>query len=258
MNSLHFKPLYLVIAALLLLNASCVSRKPVVYFQGLEELQQQQQKLQNNIKIEPDDALIIRVSAPEQEAALPFNLTEMVGSLERVQGNVALVPYKVSKEGTINFPVLGEIKVTGYTVQELSKKLEEQIEDYVKDPIVNVRIENFEITVLGEVRSPGTFPVENDFISLPKALGNAGDILLTGKRDNILVMRTENGITKYAYLDITDANVLNSPFYHLKQNDVVYVEPIAPRRQAAGYLGTVGTYVGVFSAVISIVLIFTR
>ncbi|GAA4313803.1 polysaccharide biosynthesis/export family protein [Pontixanthobacter gangjinensis] len=240
----------------LLLITSCVSKKKVAYFQNLEN----QKSLPNNIEIQPDDLLTIRVSAPEQEAALPFNLTKTVGGGGNMgNANVELETYMVSNDGTIEFPVIGTVEVQGYTSIELASKIKELVSPYVKDPIVNVRILNFKISVLGEVRSPGLYKVEDDYISLPQALSMAGDIMISGKRKNVLVMREgKNGEKRHAYLDLTDANVINSPFYNLQQNDVVYVEPTGAAKQGAGYLGTVSRYLGVASVAISLVLLFTN
>src|SRR5690606_2157521 len=110
----------------------------------------------NNIEIKADDVLTIRVSAPEQEAAIPFNLTKSMASQQNLRGNVELETYLVSNEGTIQFPVVGTIKVNGLTNIQLAEKIKNEIAIYVKDPIVNVRILNFQISVLGEVHRPGT------------------------------------------------------------------------------------------------------
>ncbi|MGM0934469.1 MAG: polysaccharide biosynthesis/export family protein [Bacteroidota bacterium] len=250
----------LAILSLLFLN-SCVSRKNIAYFQDLKEAQKR--NTDNNIRIKPDDVLTIMVSAPEQSAALPFNLTKSIAAMEGGGGsmaNVELQTYLVSDAGTIKFPVIGSVAVQGLTNLELAAKLEEEITPYVKDPLVNVRNMNFQISVLGEVGNPGTFAIDpdQDHLSLPKALGLAGDVLLTGKRKEILVMREENGVNTHAYLDLTDPAVLDSPYYNLRQNDVVYVEPIGPKIQSASYLGTATSYLSVVSVITSLILIFTR
>ena len=240
-----------------ILTSSCVSKKKVAYFQGLED----QKSLPNNVEIQADDLLTIRVSAPEQEAALPFNLTKTVGAATNgaAAANVELETYMVANDGSIDFPVIGRVEVAGYTSIELAKKLKEMVSPYVKDPIVNVRILNFKVSVMGEVASPGLYRVEDDYISLPQALSMAGDVLITGKRKNILVMREgKDGEKLHAYLNLTDADVINSPFYNLQQNDVVYVEPTGAAKQGAGYLGTVSRYLGVASVAISLVLLFTN
>jgi polysaccharide biosynthesis/export protein len=242
----------------LVLFTSCVTRKNISYFQGLEKVQKL--NTDNNLTIKPDDVLTIRVSAPEQEAALPFNLTKSVGGMSggAAAANVELETYLVSDEGTIQFPVLGTVKVAGYTNNELSLKLKEKLTAYVQDPIVNVRILNFQISVLGEVSAPGTFQIEDDHISLPKALGLAGDIPLSGKRTNVLIMREQGGEVVHEYLDLTNPEIIQSPFYQLQQNDVVYVEPSGPKRQTAGYIGTASTYLAIFSTIVSLVILITR
>lgn len=231
----------------------------MVYFQNIEQLKKSENRRSgNNLEIQPDDVLTIRVSAPEQEAALPFNLTKSIASQERVMGEVELETYLVSNEGTIVFPVVGTIEVKGLTNMELAKKIQDQISEYVKDPIVNVRILNFQISVLGEVNNPGTFSIEDDHITLSKALSMAGDLTIFGKRDNILVMGEDGDHKTYAYLDLTDANTVNSPHYNLRQNDVVYVEPRGTRRQSAGSTGLASTYLSIVSVLASLVILITR
>lgn len=262
MNTPQFLKLPLLFLLVSLMMGSCVSRKNIAYFQGLEEAQPR--NMDNNIRIKPDDVLTIMVSAPEQSAALPFNLTKSIMAMDGATGgamaNVELQTYLVSDKGTIRFPVIGSVAVQGLTNLELSAKLEEEIARYVKDPLVNVRNMNFQISILGEVGNPGTFVIDpdQDHLSLPKALGLAGDVLLTGKRKEILVMREENGVNTHAYLDLTDPAVLDSPYYNLRQNDVVYVEPIGSRRQSTSYLGIAASYLSVVSVITSLILIFTR
>lgn len=242
---------------LLLLVSSCVTRKDMVYFQENKEAQVNFFP-DENISIKPGDLLTIRVSAAEQEAAQPFNLVKSVASLDRVGGQVELETYMVSQKGTIEFPVVGILEVAGLTNYELADKIKAEIREYVTDAIVNVRILNFQITVLGEVNNAGTFKIEDDHISLSNALGLAGDLTIWGKRDNILVMREENGKKVEAYLDLTDSKVVTSPYYYLRQNDVVYVEPKASRRQASSGLGVAANYLSFLSVIISLVIVFTR
>lgn len=230
----------------------------MVYFQEIQQLQQGMDRAeQNNLEIEPDDVLTIRVSAAEQQAATPFNLTKTVGA-QGLRGDVELETYLVSDEGTIEFPVLGTIEVEGMTNIQLSERIKEMLAEYVDDPIVNVRIMNFHVSVLGEVNRPGRFPVEDDHITLAEALGLAGDLTIHGKRTNILILGKENGVNTYNYLDLTDANVVKSPYYNLRQNDVVYVEPRASKRQTAGSLGVTATYLSIASVIASLVVLITK
>lgn len=237
---------------------SCVSQQDMVYFKKAKTQDRIAYTTVENLKIKPGDLLTIRVSAEEQEAAQPFNLTQSIASAERVGGNVQLETYMVSQEGTILFPVVGSVAVKGFTTLELADKIKEEIREYVRDPIVNVRILNFQISVLGEVRGPGTFEIENDHISLPKALGMAGDLTIFGKRNNVLIMREQNGEMITSYLDLTDPNVVSSPYFNLQQNDVVYVEPKVARVQSAGALQLTSRYLSIASVITSLVILFTR
>lgn len=232
----------------------------MVYFQNVEQLRETEgRRSGNNLEIQRDDLLTIRVSAPEQEAAIPFNLTKSIISQDRMMGDVQPETYMVSNEGTIIFPVLGTIEVKGLTTFELANKINQQITSYVKDPIVNVRILNFQISVLGEVNNPGTFSIEDDHINLSKALAMAGDLTIFGRRDNILVMgEEEDGEKTYAYLDLTDAKVVKSPLYNLRQNDVVYVEPRGTKRETAGSTGLASTYISIASVLASLIILITR
>lgn len=244
---------------LLFIISSCVSRKEMVYFQDIEQLRKSEnRRTGNNLEIRPDDLLTIRVSAPEQEAAIPFNLTKTIQSSNAIRGDAEPETYMVSNQGTIEFPVLGTIEVKGLTTFEVADKIQKMITDYVRNPIVNVRILNFQISVLGEVAKPGTFDIEDDQISLSKALSLAGDLTIFGKRENILVMGETEGEKTYAYLDLTKANVVNSPYYYLRQDDVIYVEPRVTRRQSAGFTGLASTYLSIVSVLASLIILITR
>ncbi|MUP47509.1 polysaccharide export protein [Gramella sp. BOM4] len=214
--------------------------------------------LNKNLKIQPNDQLTIRVSTPEPEAALPFNLTKSVTSPENMGGNVELETYMVAADGTIEFPVLGTVEVAGLNTFELSRKIKDAISIYVKDAIVNVRVQNFRISVLGEVQNPGTFVIQDDFISLTQALGLAGDMTIFGRRDNVMVIREVDGQKTKTYLDLTDFESVNSPFFNLRQNDVVYVEPIATKRQSAGVINNASGYLAILSFLISTVILVTN
>lgn len=246
------------------LVCSCVSRKEIVYFQGLEKAEQQMDDSKDTgLKIRPNDLLTISVSAPEQAAAMPFNLPVIgndggLGSAMRVSGTPQLQTYLVDSEGDIEFPILGTLEVEGMNRQQLAANLEKKVSEYVQDPIVNVRIVNFQVSVLGEVNRPGTFDIRDEYLSLPKALGLAGDMSIYGKRDNVLVVREENGKKTHAYLDLTDANVINSPYYYLQQNDVVYVEPNGAQRQSASYNRNAGVYISIASVLISVIVLITK
>jgi polysaccharide export outer membrane protein len=139
----------------------------------------------------------------------------------------------VSADGTIDFPVVGNIKVEGLTRSQAIEVIKNKLSSYVVNPTVSLRILNFRITVLGDVRTPGTFTIPNERISILEALGIAGDLLITGERQNILVIRDEGGKRKEYRVDLTKESLFSSPVYYLQQNDVVYVEPNRAKRSAA-------------------------
>ncbi|MFN4764633.1 polysaccharide biosynthesis/export family protein [Gillisia sp. Q332] len=264
MTSPHFLKLpFLAILSLIFLN-SCVSGKKITYFQNMEQLEQLAEASKTGLSIKPNDLITISVSAYNMEAAMPFNLLVTGRSAGggdaglSAGGTQQLQPFLVDSDGNIEFPQLGTMKVAGMNRQELSGKLKTLISQYVKEPIVNVRIVNFQVSVLGEVNFPGTFSVPDEYLSLPKALGLAGDMSIYGQRENVLVVREENGQKSYAYLDLTDANVMNSSYYYLKQNDMVYVEPNKSQKQRSGINPNTGIYFSIASVLISLAILITR
>jgi polysaccharide export outer membrane protein len=215
-------PVLLLVTGALLFLASCASKKEVVYFQnakGFETL-----VAQNNYtpKFKIDDVVTIHISTLNQEASLPFNLFR--GSSENGI-RPEQVDYLIDEQGEIDFPVIGKIKIAGLSPEETRVLLRQKLSEYLKDPIINIRLQNFSVTVLGEVKQPGTFPVIGEKITILEALGLAGDMTIKGERENVLVIRDFDGTKVYTRIDLTRKEALNSPVYYLTQNDVVYVEP---------------------------------
>src|SRR5690606_13848156 len=140
-------------------------------------------------------------------------------------GGMKLQTYLIDYDGNIEFPVLGTIHIAGMTRTEATQMLKEKISEYAKDPIVNIRLVNFTVTILGEVARPGTFTIQDERITLTEALGMANDLTIFGKRDNVLLIREVDGQKKFAKIDLTSVNAVNSPLYYLQQNDVIVVEP---------------------------------
>ena len=252
---------FILVALSLLLTTSCVSRKKIAYFQDLPELKAEVDLAKSNLEIQPNDLLTITVSAANMEAVQPFNLPltsapSLAGA--GVGGRMELQSYLVDSDGNIEFPVLGTVQVAGLTRQELVEKLKEEISQYVQNPIVNIKIVNFQVTILGEVIRPGTFTVPDERISLPKALGLAGDLTIYGQRENVLVMRETGGKTAYTYIDLTSSDFINSPYYYLQQNDVIYVEPNKAQRQGASYNRNASVYISIASVLISLIVVIFR
>lgn len=247
---------------LLLLCLSCGSKKDVVYYQNIDSLSAQQEN--NNsyeIKIQPDDLLMIIVSAEDPEVAMPFNLTTISvansAKLEVQAGQQTIQSYLVDRNGMIEFPILGKLAVGGLSRTDVLKLLREKISLYIKNPIVNLRIMNFKISLQGEVNLPGTFPVSSERVTLVEALSMAKDLTIYGKRDNILVIREVNGVKSYNRVDITKSDFINSPFYYLAQNDVIYVEPNKTRINSSAVGPNTSVIISAISILVSLsVLIF--
>jgi polysaccharide export outer membrane protein len=249
-------------ALVFLMLTSCANVKNIPYLQGLDQVQQQADDSRSNLILKANDLITVSVAAYNMEAALPFNLPVVAstgGDLMGAQGAAQLQAYLVDRDGNIEFPQLGTVNVSGLDRRSLAEKLREEISAFVKDPIINVRLVNFQVSVLGEVNSPGTFSIQDEYLSLPKALGLAGDMSIYGLRDNVLVMREEdNGTKSHAYLDLSDAEVINSPYYYLQQNDVVYVEPNSAQKQGAAYNRNASVYISIASILISLAILITK
>ena len=177
--------------------------------------------------IHTDDLLSIIVSCDDLESALPFN-TPMIGLGRAVNTTTTQqIPrgYLVDKNGEIDFPVLGKIKVEGISRNDLAELLKEKLSVYLKNPIVTIQFQNFKVTILGEVKNPGSYKVASERVSILDALGMAGDLGINGKRKNVLVMREQGDEKIFTRVDLTSSEFIDSPFFYLQQNDVVYVEP---------------------------------
>ena len=225
------------------LISSC-SVKNFAYFQGAKDVDLNKTTAFYDARIMPKDQLDIRVYTISPEASAPFNMGSVSVSSATMGGSTASSGgsqnYLVSNDGTINFPVLGRIKVTGLTKDECENMILEKIRPYMSEsekPIVTVRQANFTITVLGEVGSPGTIQVTREKINIYEALAQAGDLTVTGKRVNVKLFRENaDGTRELHLLDLTDADIMNSPYFYLQQNDMIYVEPNIVKKQQGNIL----------------------
>lgn len=251
----YIPPALLVFLTLLLLTSSCTTRKEAIYFQTLQNDTIIPSLLSYEPVIQPDDQLLITVSSIDMEAVAPFNMAITPPSTGEISFSQqkTLLQYLVKKNGTIDFPVLGEVKVAGLTRQEVKNLLQEKISIYVKDAIVNMNITNFKITVLGEVNRPGTYSINQERITILEALGLAGDLNITGQRTNVLVIREMEGEKTYTRVDLTGDELFNSPVYYLKQNDVIYVEPNQNRLNNAAYTPWIGVIFSAISLVLTVI-----
>ncbi|NEM97599.1 polysaccharide biosynthesis/export family protein [Pontibacter burrus] len=205
----------------LLFISSCGPTRNLAYFSDLEEQTSYSEEIKNLTvsKIQSNDLLSITVSSESPESDAQFNRGMLAANDSKLEG------YLVNEAGYIDFPVLGSIKLAGLTKQEAKEKLTAALQQYLKAPVVSIRNMNFRVTVIGEVNRPSTFTVPAEKISILEALGMAGDMTPFGKRENVIVMREEAGTRTMVRLNLNKKDVLNSPYFYLQQNDVVYVEP---------------------------------
>ena len=247
--------LFLVFAVVCLLT-SCGSSKNVTYFQNREALEQAVKGYLVDARIMPKDVLTITVSTVTPEAARQFNLVTPTSQTQ-------LQSYLVDNDGMINFPVVGQLKVGGLTKTEAEKLITEKITPYLtesQNPVVTVRMSSFSISVLGEVNQPGTFSVGREKINVLEALSRAGDLTIYGVRNNVTLIREDSeGNKSYHTLNLNDANIVNSPYYYLQQNDILYVEPnkIKAQNSTIGnmttlWLSVTGVLVSIATLLVSI------
>lgn len=233
---------------------SCVPSKKMIYLQGADELSETPQTIAQNyeLKIVPDDQLLITVSSKDGELLELFANSQVLGSSESssIQETVGL---RVDKQGKIEVPILGEMQAAGLTRGELAKAIEAKLieGEYLKDPTVTVQLKSFKVTVMGEVNSPGVQSISGDRVTILEALTMAGDLTPSGKRDNILVVREEDDQRVSYVVDLTSSEkVLTSPCYYLKQNDVVYVQP----NKSIGVKGSATlSFVSASSSILSVI-----
>jgi polysaccharide export outer membrane protein len=251
---------------------SCQSTpKDIAYFQNLEQYLKEHPTVQSNVEttIKSNDQLLITVSAPtlNQESVAQFNLpvTSFLDAGETsVTSTGSLQTYIVDPEGYINYPVLGRLKIVGKTKLEATNYLTNLISDYVADPIVNLQIVSFRVTVLGEVNSPGMKTTRNERLTILEALGLSSDLTIFGNRKNVLIIRENNGIKEFGRIDLTKSDIFSSPYYYLQQNDVIVVESNDTRKKNSKFgsaenyqLAIYSTVMGTISMVTTLILAFT-
>mgnify|MGYP006180449239 CR=1 FL=1 len=246
---------------LVVLMSSCAKRN-LTYFSDIESNSDFSMKVDeiSEVKIKPYDRLRITVNSPSAESNLLFNRGIVTENIETVNGlesrpetgdqNV----YLVNKDGTIEFPILGQINLGGLNLEEAREEMKFLLKSHVKEPSVNLMINNFRVTVIGEVNRPSNFLVGSERINIFEALGLAGDLTPYGKRENVLVMREVDGVRNVYRVNLNKKDVLNSPYYYLEQNDIVYVEPDGQKIKDTKNNTTLITVISVASSVLVAVI----
>lgn len=242
-----------------LCTISCTHKKNLIYFQGT--LNNTGEKGYNPVLMN-DDLLSIMVMDMDPDAIRPFNiptinLSQNFGGYS--QGTPPAPGYLLDADGNIDFPVVGKMKLAGLSRSAAIDTIKKQLKPYLAQPTVLIRILNYKVTVLGEVRNPGTFTIPNERITLPEALGIAGDLLVTGVRKNVLVIRDVDGKKTEYRIDLRSKELFSSPAYYLSQNDIVYVEPNRAKiNSSVVNTPNISLVVSVVSLLVTMAVLFTR
>jgi polysaccharide export outer membrane protein len=242
--------------ALLAILTSCSTKKSVHYFQ--DSLKTESLNNYLSPSVQKGDILDINIKALDIESVSMFQSNNAGniagGSIETRK----LTGYKVNSSGEIDLPLLGTIKVMDLSTNQISTLLEEKLKSFVVNPAVKTTIINFKFSVLGEVKSPQTFNIIDDKITIIQAIGMAGDLTINGNRSNITLLREVNGNFESTVIDLTSFDITTSPYYYLSQNDVIYVRPNAAKVKSSGIVGNVGTFTSIISFLLNLGFIITR
>ena len=236
---------------------SCGSHKDLAYFQEVVESGALESVSGQLNTIQTGDLLTITVSSSNPELAVPYNLmsaktqvaSNMSNSSSRVASNLTAEGYTVEADGNIQFPVLGAIHVAGLTRTEVAAKIKAMLEGVMPNPVVTVTLVNFYVTVIGEVARPGTYNFPGDRLTLLEALGFAGDLSVYGNREKVMIIREENGGRHVEILNLKSKDIFASPYFYLKQNDVVYVEAVGAKAKT---VSTFSTYFPIITSLASL------
>ena len=257
-----------VACAIIALMAGCGSSKNVPYFTNIDSVSLAASRGLYDAHIMPKDELTITVITSDPNASAPFNLAVQpsIGSNRQIStGGGSLQGYLVDNDGFIDFPIVGKLHVSGLTKTECEQLIKGKIKPYLaksENPIVTVNMSSYRVTVLGEVGSPKVVPVSTDKMSILEAIAAAGDLTIYGRRDNVLLIREDAQGQKHQYrLNLNDANLINSPYYYLQQNDVVYVQPneVKAKNSAIGSSTTIWfSFIGIVTSVASLLVNILR
>ena len=243
--------------AILLLMQSCISKKEILYLQDIDTNPAVEVAI-NTTTLQPNDILKIDVGALMPEAALPYNKMTPTGM--QAANNLEVMKlegYLVSANKTIQFPVLGELSVAGKSTADLEVDIKNRLESggYLLNPSVTVRLLNAKVTILGEVKQPGTFTFTENNISLLQALGLAGDLTINGDREDVILIREADGQRSTTHLNLTQSAWLSSPYQNIQPNDVLVVNPNAAKVKSAAFFGSASSFVAVASLLISTIVL---
>ena len=262
--------LILTVAATALMT-SCVNNKEMIYLQGADSIYANTVAIDKNFQllIQSDDQLAISITSRDKQLIEQFNNSILVGSGNSQSGSSQALTqsgvcyFYVLQDGTIEFPVIGKVKAAGLTVDQLSENIRQQLSKDVNDVQVSTKIMSFKVTILGDVRAPGTQTFTGERLTVLEALGRAGDLNNSAKRDHVQVVREEDGKRVVYDIDLRDqASIFESDAYYLQQNDVVYVKPNKSVRVKGStsytLLSVSSTLVSMVVSIVSLIIAINR
>ncbi|WP_396181854.1 polysaccharide biosynthesis/export family protein [Flavobacterium sp.] len=250
-----FIPVVFIVVFIMSLT-SCATKKDLLYLNGGAPSSSLPFKW-SEMYIQPNDIISVKVTTEVPELAVAYNITNPLLQ-NNVQGaQMQLQGYLVSNQGDINIPVLGVQKMAGLTLEQAEKQIQESLvsKGFLKNPVVVCRLLNAKFTVLGEVKSPGTYTFFENNLTLLQALGLAGDLTINGIRKKVTIIRTEKGVQTYGSIDLTKSDWFTSPYYFIKPNDVIIIDPNSAKVKSAGVVGNAGNIISIISVLMSSFLI---
>jgi polysaccharide export outer membrane protein len=246
---------FVLVATFIMTLTSCVTKKEMHYLNASPPSSSLIFKW-SDLYIQPNDIISVKVTTEAPELAAAYNI--VTAQQVMMQGNqMQLQGYLVSNDGSINIPVLGIQKLAGLTLEQAENQIQKALvsQGFLKNPVVVCRLLNAKFTVLGEVRSPGTYIYYENNLTLLQALGLAGDLTINGVRKKVTIIRTENGVQTYGSVDLTKSDWFTSPYYFVKPNDVIIIDPNSARVKSAGVIGNAGSVISIISVLLSSFLI---
>lgn len=254
------KNTFLIFICVLFLLVSCKTKdkaSELNYMQNVEQIATEISLKNTSSTIQKGDQLLIFVTAKDMDVVRPFNQSYYSNQTVPTTNTTSVERnYLVDSEGNIDFPVIGKISTTNKTLEDLRAEIRNQVSNYVRDPTVTARLANFKVTVLGEVTRPGQYVIPEGQTTLLDAIGLAGDLSMYAKRDNILIVRNENGQITKEKINLHNADFINSPYYTLRQGDVVYVSGNETKDKMSRLDPNTSTYIAIAGMVIGLAGIF--
>ena len=265
-NNIMIRFRHLLLLLIVAMTLSSCSSKKLVYFYDAQNLKDVNVVQSYDLKIKKDDQLSIIVNSKEPALAAQFNMMLSNRNFDASMSNSTIgntgSPQKfiVDSNGEINYPLFGKINVIGMTRINLSDSIAAMLSKngYIKDPVVNVNSVNFKISVLGEVSRPGIYDIPVERITIFEAISKAGDMTIYGKRNNVKLLREINGERIVKELDLNKSSIINSPYYYLTQNDVIYIEPNNVKASQRSYSALWSTILSIVSIGTTIGLYFAK